>query len=95
MRLLATLASAYFVSLTESSLYRLTNWVISAAFFVYVVNSFINIRYLKTEVRSFTEQKNGVTSDLKKTKKSLPEIKVNVEVAKADFIDALNRLKEG
>ena len=30
--MLAILASAYFIFLTESNSYRLTNWVISAAF---------------------------------------------------------------
>ena len=92
--MLAILTSAYFIFLTESNSYRLTNWVISAAFLVYVVNNFINIRNLKTEVGSLTEQKNGLTSDLKKTKKSLSDAKADVEVIKADLIDAQNQLKK-
>ncbi|MDA8566249.1 MAG: hypothetical protein ACO3JZ_01110 [Schleiferiaceae bacterium] len=92
--LLAIVASAYFIFLTESNSYRLTNWVISAAFLVYVVNNFINIRNLKTEVGTLTDQKNGLSSDLKKTKKSLSDAKADVEVIKADLIDAQNELKK-
>ena len=73
---LAIAASAYFIFMTEGSAYRLTNWIISLAFLVFVAYNFINVRSLKGEVGALSDRNAEVTQELQGTK-TIPAKKMN------------------
>ncbi|MCH1534617.1 MAG: hypothetical protein L7S65_06670 [Schleiferiaceae bacterium] len=85
---LAIAASAYFIFMTEGSAYRLTNWIISLAFLVFVAYNFINVRSLKGEVGELSDRNAEVTQQLKGTKQSLVEAQADLQTVKADLISA-------
>ena len=85
---LAIAASAYFIFMTEGSAYRLTNWIISLAFLVFVAYNFINVRSLKGEVGALSDRNAEVTQELKGTKQSLVEAQADLQTVKADLISA-------
>ena len=85
---LAIAASAYFIFMTEGSAYRLTNWIISLAFLVFVAYNFINVRSLKGEVGALSDRNAEVTQELKGTKQLLVEAQADLQTVKADLISA-------
>lgn len=85
---LAIAASAYFIFMTEGNAYRLTNWIISLAFLVFVAYNFINVRSLKGEVGALSDRNAEVTQELKGTKQSLIEAQADLQTVKADLISA-------
>ena len=85
---LAIAASAYFIFMTEGSAYRLTNWIISLAFLVFVAYNFINVRSLKDEVGELSDRNAEVTQELKGTKQSLVEAQADLQTVKSDLISA-------
>jgi F0F1-type ATP synthase membrane subunit b/b' len=85
---LAIAASAYFIFMTEGSAYRLTNWIISLAFLVFVAYNFINVRSLKGEVGALSDRNAEVAQELKGTKQSLVEAQADLQTVKADLISA-------
>ena len=85
---LAIAASAYFIFMTEGSAYRLTNWIISLAFLVFVAYNFINVRSLKGEVGALSDRNAEVTQELKGTKQSLVEAQADLQTVKSDLISA-------
>ena len=85
---LAIAASAYFIFMTEGSAYRLTNYIISLAFLVFVAYNFINLRNLKGEVGELSDRNAEVTQELQGTKQSLVEAQADLQTVKADLISA-------
>ena len=85
---LAIAASAYFIFMTEGSAYRLTNWIISLAFLVFVAYNFINVRSLKGEVGALSDRNAEVTQELKGTQQSLVEAQADLQTVKSDLISA-------
>lgn len=85
---LAIAASAYFIFMTEGSAYRLTNWIISLAFLVFVAYNFINVRSLKGEVGALSDLNAEVTQELQVTKQSLVEAQADLQTVKTDLISA-------
>ena len=85
---LAVAASAYFIFMTEGSAYRLTNWIISLAFLVFVAYNFINVRSLKGEVGELSDRNAEVTQELQGTKQSLVEAQADLQTVKSDLISA-------
>ena len=85
---LAIAASAYFIFMTEGSAYRLTNYIISLAFLVFVAYNFINLRSLKGEVGELSDRNAEVTQELQGTKQSLVEAQTDLQTVKADLISA-------
>ena len=85
---LAIAASAYFIFMTEGSAYRLTNWIISLAFLVFVAYNFINVRSLKGEVGELSDRNAEVTQELQGTKQSLVEAQADLQKVKSDLISA-------
>jgi F0F1-type ATP synthase membrane subunit b/b' len=85
---LAIAASAYFIFMTEGSAYRLTNWIISLAFLVFVAYNFINVRSLKGEVGALSDRNAEVTQELQGTKQSLVEAQADLQTVKSDLISA-------
>ena len=85
---LAIAASAYFIFMTEGSAYRLTNWIISLAFLVFVAYNFINVRSLKGEVGALSDRNTEVTQELQGTKQSLVEAQADLQTVKSDLISA-------
>ena len=85
---LAIAASAYFIFMTEGSAYRLTNYIISLAFLVFVAYNFINLRSLKGEVGELSDRNAEVTQELQGTKQSLVEAQADLQTEKADLISA-------
>ena len=85
---LAIAASAYFIFMTEGSAYRLTNYIISLAFLVFVAYNFINVRSLKGEVGELSDRNAEVTQELQGTKQSLVEAQADLQTVKADLINA-------
>ena len=85
---LAIAASAYFIFMTEGSAYRLTNYIISLAFLVFVAYNFINLRSLKGEVGELSDINAEVTQELQGTKQSLVEAQADLQTVKADLISA-------
>ena len=85
---LAIAASAYFIFMTEGSAYRLTNWIISLAFLVFVAYNFINLRSLKGEVGELSDRNAEVTQELQGTKQSLVEAQADLQTVKSDLISA-------
>ena len=85
---LAIAASAYFIFMTEGSAYRLTNYIISSAFLVFVAYNFINLRNLKGEVGELSDRNAEVTQELQGTKQSLVEAQADLQTVKADLISA-------
>lgn len=85
---LAIAASAYFIFMTEGSAYRLTNYIISLAFLVFVAYNFINLRSLKGEVGELSDRNAEVTQELQGTKQSLVEAQADLQTVKADLISA-------
>jgi len=85
---LAIAASAYFIFMTEGSAYRLTNWIISLAFLVFVAYNFINVRSLKGEVGELSDRNAEVTQELQGTKQSLVEAQADLQTVKSDLISA-------
>ena len=85
---LAIAASAYFIFITEGSAYRLTNWIISLAFLVFVAYNFINVRSLKGEVGALSDRNAEVTQELQGTKQSLVEAQADLQTVKSDLISA-------
>ena len=85
---LAIAASAYFIFMTEGSAYRLTNYIISLAFLVFVAYNFINVRSLKGEVGELSDRNAEVTQELQGTKQSLVEAQADLQTVKADLISA-------
>ena len=85
---LAIAASAYFIFMTEGSAYRVTNWIISLAFLVFVAYNFINVRSLKGEVGALSDRNAEVIQELKATKQSLVEAQADLQTVKADLISA-------
>ena len=81
-------ASAYFIFMTEGSAYRLTNWIISLAFLVFVAYNFINVRSLKGEVGALSDRNAEVTQELQGTKQSLVEAQADLQTVKSDLISA-------
>ena len=84
----AIAASAYFIFMTEGSAYRLTNYIISLAFLVFVAYNFINVRSLKGEVGELSDRNAEVTQELQGTKQSLVEAQADLQTGKADLIRA-------
>ena len=85
---LAIAASAYFIFMTEGSAYRLTNWIISLAFLVFVAYNLINVRSLKGEVGELSDRNAEVTQELQGTKQSLVEAQADLQTVKSDLISA-------
>ena len=85
---LAIAASAYFIFMTEGSAYRLTNWIISLAFLVFVAYNFINVRSLKGEVGALSDRNAEVTQEIQGTKQSLVEAQADLQTVKSDLISA-------
>ena len=85
---LAIASSAYFIFMTEGSAYRLTNWIISLAFLVFVAYNFINVRSLKGEVGALSDRNAEVTQELQGTKQSLVEAQADLQTVKSDLISA-------
>ena len=85
---LAIAASAYFIFMTEGSAYRLTNWIISLAFLVFVAYNFINVRSLKGEVGALSDRNAEDTQELQGTKQSLVEAQADLQTVKSDLISA-------
>lgn len=85
---LAIAASAYFIFMTEGSAYRLTNWIISLAFLVFVAYNFINVRSLKGEVGELSDRNAEVIQELQGTKQSLVEAQADLQTVKSDLISA-------
>jgi septal ring factor EnvC (AmiA/AmiB activator) len=91
---LAIFASAYFIFMTDWNAYRLTNWVISIAFLVFVVYNFINVRNLRGEVEELSQNNDKLSGELATTQQSLTEAKADLEVIKADLIAAQSELQK-
>ena len=85
---LAIAASAYFIFMTEGSAYRLTYYIISLAFLVFVAYNFINVRSLKGEVGELSDRNAEVTQELLGTMQSLVEAQADLQTVKADLISA-------
>ena len=85
---LAIAASAYFIFMTEGSAYRLTHWIISLAFLVFVAYNVINVRSLKGEVGALSDRNAEVTQELQGTKQSLVEAQADLQTVKSDLISA-------
>lgn len=66
----AIAASAYFI-FTQEGAFRLTNWVISLAFLVFVAYNFINVRALKERIGDLEERNSDLTSNLERTRADL------------------------
>lgn len=91
---LAIFASAYFIFMTDWNAYRLTNWVISIAFLVFVIYNFINVRNLRGEVEELNENNSRLTAELNQTNQYLSEAQSNAEDLKAELIETKNLVAE-
>tara|TARA_B100000795_G_scaffold103205_1_gene76090 strand:- start:3675 stop:4049 length:375 start_codon:yes stop_codon:yes gene_type:complete len=90
---LAIAASAYFIFMTEGNAFKMTNWVISLAFVVFVAYNFVNVRNLKGELNELSDKNNALTENLQVTKQNLAQAQSDVEVIKADLVSTQNDLR--
>ncbi|MEY2963409.1 MAG: hypothetical protein RL754_670 [Bacteroidota bacterium] len=80
---LAIATAAYFIFATEGNAYRMTNWIISAAFLVYVLYNFINARALKEKIEVLTSEKTALQGELSSVKSELAATNTALEESRA------------
>ena len=86
--LLAIIASAYFIFMTDGDAFRMTNWVISLAFGVFVAYNFVNVRNLKGAISELAEKNDRLKDDLGATQAKLTQAQGDVETLKSDLLSA-------
>lgn len=86
--LLAIIASAYFIFMTDGDAFRMTNWVISLAFVVFVAYNFVNVRNLKGAISELAEKNDRLKDDLGATQAKLTQAQGDVETLKSDLLAA-------
>ena len=91
---LAVIASSYFIFMAEGKTFRLTNWVISLAFLVFVIYNFVNARSLKSEISGLNEKNDALSSDLEATKQSLTQSQAELEGIKAELVNTQSDLSK-
>jgi len=90
--LLAIIASAYFIFMTDGDAFRMTNWVISLAFVVFVAYNFVNVRNLKGAISELSDKNDRLKSDLDETQVKLSQAQGDVETLKSDLLSAQNEI---
>jgi|SaaInl0LU_22_DNA_1037365.scaffolds.fasta_scaffold00927_9 uncharacterized ion transporter superfamily protein YfcC len=91
---LAVAASAYFIFMTDGDAFRLTNWVISLAFVVFVAYNFVNVRNLKGAIEELVGKNETLQSELGQTQSSLSQAQGDVEMLKTDLLAAQRSIEE-
>jgi len=91
---LAVAASAYFIFMTDGDAFRLTNWVISLAFVVFVAYNFVNVRNLKGAIEELVGKNETLQSKLGQTQSSLTQAQGDVEMLKTDLLAAQRSIEE-
>lgn len=91
---LAVAASAYFIFMTDGDAFRLTNWVISLAFVVFVAYNFVNVRNLKGAIEELVGKNETLQSELGQTQSSLTQAQGDVEMLKTDLLAAQRSIEE-
>ena len=91
---LAVAASAYFIFMTDGDAFRMTNWVISLAFVVFVAYNFVNVRNLKGAIEELVGKNETLQSELGQTQSSLTQAKGDVEMLKTDLLAAQRSIEE-
>ena len=91
---LAVAASVYFIFMTDGDAFRLTNWVISLAFVVFVAYNFVNVRNLKGAIEELVGKKETLQSKLGQTQSSLTQAQDDVEMLKTDLLAAQRSIEE-
>src|SRR6056300_1030013 len=82
----AVAASAYFIFMTDGDAFRMTNWVISLAFVVFVAYNFVNVRNLKGAISELSDKNDRLKSDLDETQVKLSQAQGDVETLKSDLL---------
>ena len=91
---LAVAASAYFIFMTDGDAVRMTNWVISLAFVVFVAYNFVNVRNLKGAIDELTGKNDALRSELADTQSALNKAQGDVEILKTDLLSAQRSIDE-
>ena len=91
---LAVAASAYFIFMTDGDAFRMTNWVISLAFVVFVAYNFVNVRNLKGAIEELVGKNETLQSELGQTQSSLTQAQGDVEMLKTDLLAAQRSIEE-
>lgn len=91
--LLAIIASAYFIFMTDGDAFRMTNWVISLAFVVFVAYNFVNVRNLKGAISDLVEKNDRLKGDLDDTQAKLTQAQGDVETLKSDLLTAQKEIE--
>jgi uncharacterized ion transporter superfamily protein YfcC len=91
---LAVAASAYFIFMTDGDAFRVTNWVISLAFVVFVAYNFVNVRNLKGAIEELVGKNETLQSELGQTQSSLSQAQGDVEMLKTDLLAAQRSREE-
>src|SRR6056300_619507 len=90
----AVAASAYFIFMTEGDAFRMTNWVISLAFVVFVAYNFVNVRNLKGAIEALTEKNEVLRSELGETQTALSRAQSDMELVKSDLVEAQRSIQQ-
>jgi len=90
----AVAASAYFIFMTEGDAFRMTNWVISLAFVVFVAYNFVNVRNLKGAIDELKTDNVVLNQELAKTKEFLGKAQRDVTSLQKDLAKAHNLNEE-
>ena len=91
---LAVAASAYFIFMTDGDAFRMTNWVISLAFVVFVAYNFVNVRNLKGAIEELVGKNEILQSELGQTQSSLSQAQGDVEMLKTDLLAVQRSIEE-
>lgn len=93
---LAVAASAYFIFMTDGDAYRMTNWVISFAFVVFVAYNFVNVRNLKGAIEELRSSNAALNKELASTNEALGKAQGDVTGLQKDLAKAhqLNEEKD-
>jgi uncharacterized protein YlxW (UPF0749 family) len=93
---LAVAASAYFIFMTDGDAFRLTNWVISLAFVVFVAYNFVNVRNLKGAIEELKSSNAALNKELASTNEALGKAQGDVTGLQKDLAKAhqLNEEKD-
>ena len=89
---LAIVGTAYLIFATDGTMFRTTNWIISAAFLVYVVYNFINTRALRERISGLEDERASLQQELQvlrgelsSAKDELGQAQSALEVATAEI----------
>jgi uncharacterized protein YoxC len=91
---LAIAASAYFIFLTEGNAFRMTNWVISLAFVVFIVYNFVNAKLLKKSLNELRSKNIALSEKLSVTSNELAQAASDMEQIKRDLIKTQRKLNQ-